>query len=264
MLKPLSNQEIIDRCPAIGSSAPHARVSGRYQMISSLQVIDMLRDHGWFPTSAKEAGVRSADKAGYQKHMIRFQHPDLQVGDEAIEAVLINSHDRSCAYKFFTGVFRFICSNGMIVGDTFEKIAVRHIHLDEADIIEASFKILENAPVVAGSIAHMKQIQLSDRECLAFAEAAQQIVYDAPEEAPFRADRFLYPRRYDDRGKDLWRTLNIVQENIIGGKIRGYNKKTKRHTTTKAVKCIDKDVKLNRALWTLAERMREIKTLARQ
>lgn len=99
----------------------------------------MLREEGWNPVNVQEAGTRKDERKGFQKHLIRFRHPELVIGDEAIEAVLINSHDRSCAYQFLTGVFRFICSNGMIVGDTFERVSVRHVNFNPEEIIEASF-----------------------------------------------------------------------------------------------------------------------------
>ena len=62
----------------------------------------------------------------------------------------------------------------------------------------------------------------------------------------------------DDRAPDLWTTFNRVQENIIKGGVRGRNATGKR-VTTRAVNGIDQDIKLNRALWVLAEEMRKLK-----
>ena len=55
---------------------------------------------------------------------------------------------------------------------------------------------------------------------------------------------------------------NVVQENIIKGGIHGY--RTDDHgricrAKSRGVKAIDQNVKLNRALWTLAEKMAELK-----
>ncbi|MNG31048.1 hypothetical protein D3C84_1167890 [compost metagenome] len=63
------------------------------------------------------------------------------------------------------------------------------------------------------------------------------------------------PRRAEDRASDLWTTFNRVQENTIKGGLRGRNKQGRR-TTTRAVNGIDQDVKLNRALWVLAQALR--------
>jgi hypothetical protein len=73
----------------------------------------------------------------------------------------------------------------------------------------------------------------------------------------------LRPRRFADTSPDLYTTLNVVQENAIRGGLRGVSRQNgrRRAVTTRAVTGIDQDVKLNRALWTLAEEMRKLKTV---
>jgi len=63
--------------------------------------------------------------------------------------------------------------------------------------------------------------------------------------------------------------LNVVQENVIKGGLHGIaittderGRRQRRNVTTRTVNGIDQDVKLNRALWTLAEKMAELKTAA--
>jgi hypothetical protein len=62
------------------------------------------------------------------------------------------------------GVFRFIYSNGMIVGDTFERISVRHIDFNPDEIVEASYEIINNAPMITSNMQEMKAIKLSQSE----------------------------------------------------------------------------------------------------
>lgn len=68
----------------------------------------------------------------------------------------------------------------------------------------------------------------------------------------------LQARRFDDRALDLWTTFSRVQENMIKGGLHGRNGNG-RSMTTRAVTGIDQNVKLNRALWVLAEEMRKLK-----
>ena len=69
----------------------------------------------------------------------------------------------------------------------------------------------------------------------------------------------LQPRRYADNGTDLWKTFNRVQENLTKG-IRGrVDRSTGQRTGSRGIKSIDGDVKLNRALWAMAEKMAELK-----
>lgn len=257
--KTLSNEEILRLAPSAGAIAPYSEVSKRYQLVPTINIVDMLRGEKWNPVNVQEAGTRKDERKGFQKHLIRFRHPELVIGDEAIEAVLINSHDRSCAYQFLTGVFRFICSNGMIVGDTFERVSVRHINFNPEEIIEASYQVIEHAPQIAENVKDMKAISLTESEQTAYAGAALQLVYDEPERFPFRPERLLNKRRSEDYGNSLWKTFNTVQENILKGGIHGFNQVTRKRVTTRAVKSIDRNVKLNKALWTLTEKMMELK-----
>jgi hypothetical protein len=239
-------------------------VSERYRFIPTFEVVKRLQNEGWFPTKAQECRVTNAKNQGYQKHLIRFQRQDLILNGEAIEVVLINSHNRSAAYQLMAGVFRFICSNGMIVGDTFERISVKHMDFNPDEIVEASYEIINNAPKITGNMQEMKGIELNQNEREIFAESAALVLYGEKDAIPFRTERLLTPRRYEDRGKnDLWSTFNTVQENLIKGGIRGLRKDPSgilRSVTTRKIKSIDRDVKLNKALWNLTERMKELKT----
>jgi Domain of unknown function (DUF932) len=78
-----------------------------------------------------------------------------------------------------------------------------------------------------------------------------------------RPDQILAPRRYDDQGKDLWTTFNVAQENVLRGGLSGIQRNPEgrrvRRVSTREIKGIDGNVQLNRALWTLAERLAELK-----
>jgi hypothetical protein len=113
--------------------------------------------------------------------------------------------------------------------------------------------------MVADNVRSFKAIELKEAEQVAFASAVLPILFDDPEKAPIRPERLLHTRRSADTGNDLWSTFNRVQENVMKGGIRGYNREKRRSLTTRAVKSIDKNVKLNKALWTLTEKMAELK-----
>ena len=66
------------------------------------------------------------------------------------------------------------------------------------------------------------------------------------------------PRRFEDRRDDLWTTFNRLQENLVKGGLEGRSRNG-RATRTRPVNGIDQNVKLNRALWVLAEEMRRLK-----
>ena len=86
-------------------------------------------------------------------------------------------------------------------------------------------------------------------------------------DSPVQAAQLLTARRAEDSDRtNLWTNFNVIQENVIRGGLRGVRIDTetnrRRRMTTRGVNGIDQDVKLNRALWTLANRMAELKGVA--
>jgi hypothetical protein len=226
-----------------------------------MKVVEILRDEGWSPVRAEEVQVREDNRIGVQKHLIAFQRQDLVLNGEAIEALVINSHDRSCGYQILLGVYRFVCSNGLITGDTFDSFKVRHLGWTPDEIIGASRKIISSVPALTERIRDFKTITLTQDEQGIFAQAAHQLIYDEPEKSPIRPAALLTSRRHDDETDTLWTTYNNVQENMMKGGLRGITSNGRR-TRTRKVKSIDKNTKLNKALWTLAEKMAELKRAA--
>jgi len=255
----LSNDQIIQYAPSVGATRPHHKVSEKYLFISSLQVINLLRDEGWHPVSARESKTVLKDKSGFQKHIVTFQRENLWISsEEKVELHLTNSHDRSSAYNIFMGIFRLICKNGLMVGTKGLTYSVKHIGFSPDMIAAGSKAIAEHSSAVAEQIGTMRKIELSPKEQLAYATAAHSIRFPNPKKAVIQPAQLLEARRRTDNSSSLWSTFNKVQENVIKGGIIGYKKGKSRKT--REIKSVGKDIKLNKALWVLAEKMREIKT----
>lgn len=262
-MQTLTNQQIIEMVPAIGATRPYYEVSDKYSFVPTIEAVDLIRQAGWLPVSAKSCGVRVAVKEGFQKHMIRFSQEQFNGGkEERIDLVLYNSHDRGSAFSLSAAIWRKICSNGLMVASNLFSFKHRHIGFDYKAFMNSAYKIAEGAGQIQNRVNEFKMIQLTNDERLAFAESALPLIYNEPKVNP---DILLHERRYDDKGKkDLWTTYNVVQENAMKGKRRyqildseGYV----RNKTTRAIKSLDKDIKLNKALWTLTEKMAELKKM---
>ena len=83
--------------------------------------------------------------------------------------------------------------------------------------------------------------------------------YDDPDRpAPITESQILMPRRFEDRRPDLWSVFNRTQENLTKGGLSGRAANGRRQQT-RPVQGIDTDIRLNRALWLLADGMRALK-----
>lgn len=259
----ITNEQIISLASAAGATQPHQDVSKKYSFVPTLDAVDLLRSDGWMPVSARQSGTRKDDLDGFQKHTIRFMKEDLIFsGQERVDLVMVNSHDRGSAFKLMASVWRQVCGNGLMVAAELASFSHKHIGFDPDEFVESAKKIAGHAGEVAEQVEGMKVIELAPNEKGIYAAAAHQLVYDDPEEAPILPSQLLHERRYDDRGNDLWSAFNVIQENILRGGVRGRKRDANnryRRVTTRPVKSIDRDIQLNKALWTLTEKMAELK-----
>ncbi len=255
---PLSNEQIAKVAPSIFAVEKHESRSERYTYIPTGDVLDGLRKEGFSPFMVCQTNCRDDAKRDHTKHMIRLRHAGQIQAQEANEIILLNSHDGSSSYQMLSGVFRFVCSNGMVCGDTLSDIRIRHKGNIVDNVIEGAFRVLEDFELIDGQKESMKSLTLNKNEEAIFARAALSLKYDTElTPAPITETQLLRPRRREDFSSDLWTTFNRVQENLIRGGLRGRSA-TGQVSTTREVKGIDQSIKLNRALWILTEEMRKL------
>jgi hypothetical protein len=183
-----------------------------------------------------------------------------QVGDTTVEAVMRNSHDGTSQYEFSLGPFRLACLNGMMVSEGLvEAIKVRHTGSIIESIIDVTNRLLLSAPKVIDAIKSWKTIDLAPAEARILAEEAHSLRFEEGTPAP-EPEKLLQLRRREDNGSDLWSTFNRIQENVVTGGLKAYNPATRSSRRTRAVTGIAENNKLNKALWSLGEKMYALKT----
>lgn len=272
----LDNYALHAAVPSLFADTAHESRTNRFVPIPTIDVINGLRREGFQPVFAQQARTRVAGKADYTRHLIRLRHASLKADNGDVpEIIITNANDGTSSYNLMAGFFRFLCMNGLFVGDMFETVRVRHTGNAVADVIEGTYSVLDNVPKVLDSVETFKGIALDQSERHAFARLAHMVRFpDAwePDETgrpqldeskvPVTPERLLEARRSGDRGGDLWRTFNVIQENTLRGGQRGIIQGTKgqtRRAKVREVTGIDQKAKMNRALWTLADEMAAMK-----
>lgn len=262
--RPLTNDEIALYAPSVLATEAHESRGDRYAFIPTIKVLDGLRAEGFQPFEVRQTKVKDQGRREHTKHLVRLRHPDaVATKSEWPEIILLNSHDGTSSYQLLAGYFRFVCSNGLIAGDVCNDVRVRHTGNVVDNVIEGSYTVLDNLKQIDSRLDTYKGITLEHNEAVALAEAALTLRYDADAagntQAPITADSLLRARRGADTGRDLWTTFNVVQENMLKGGLRGRST-TGRRTSTREVQGVNENVRLNRALWTLADRLAQLKT----
>ena len=257
-IAPLTNDVMRRFAPSIFAEQAHTSRSDRYAYIPTIHIIEGLRKEGFHPFFVAQSRTRQEDRREYTKHMLRLRHEGTIDSAEAREVILINSHDGSSAYQMTAGVLRFVCMNGLIVGEGVESVKVQHKGNIQDMVIEGAYQVMKQFGPVDERMHEMRATALTAPMAEAYAEAALTLRYDTEAKAaPVTVSQVLRPRRAADNASDLWSTFNRVQENLTRGGL-STTAAHGRRTRSRAVTGIDQNVKLNRALWTLSERMAKL------
>jgi hypothetical protein len=255
----LNEQTLRTQAPSIFASGPMQGVSDRYTFVPTARIVDGLRELDWVPVAAEEQRIRNEARRGYQKHLLRFRRAEqMATLDEwNVELVLLNSHDRGCAYQLHAGIYRRICSNGLVMSEgSFEAIRFRHSKLETDEVVRASFRLLEFVPKVGELVNRFRDRLLNADESLDLARHAVLLSYPSLDASPVEPETLLKARRNEDVSLDLWTALNRVQENLIRGGVSDCKRDRRgRLRSVRALHGIDSKVGLNKQLWGLAEQI---------
>lgn len=281
--KVLSLDEVRNVAPAVFTTVPKETTTDKYLFIPTSRILSRLLDNGFNVVSAKQQGARSATQRGFSKHVLHLIHSsqslDLKAGNEYPLLRIQNSHDAKSSFQLSTGIFRLVCSNGIVMPETeFNSARIIHSVNTDQETLEASFRVIQNHGKELETIEQMKSINLTRDEQLLLADSSKRLVFD--EETISLNDRakinltekILTPRRHEDRATDLWTTFNVIQENAIKGGVRvlkpskngrykmkdGLNERVG-YRRTKGINSIDADKKINIELMTLAQEMVRLK-----
>jgi len=262
----LTMDELKERCSYAFEKAPtNPSVTNLYTHVNTEVVINDLAKLGWYPVDAQQRKSRGG-KTIFSKHQIKFQNEDMYLERENgersyIDIILVNSHDGFTTFRFLVGIFRLICSNGLVIADEqFENIKMRHIGytFDELRnvITESIAKVNEHVGVMNSMVDRtLTQEEKNDLALTAMltrlgvkpgSEEAKKFNYD--EET---IDEILEPKRDEDKGDDLWTVFNVIQEKMISGgfKVALEGKKERK---VRKITSFEKDTRLNQDLFKLA------------
>ncbi|EGJ9797111.1 DUF945 domain-containing protein [Escherichia coli] len=149
----------------------------------------------------------------------------------------------------------FVCQNGCVCGQSLGEVRVPHRGNVVEKVIEGAYEVVGVFDRIEEKRDAMQSLVLPPPARQALAQAALTYRY-GDEHQPVTTADILTPRRREDYGKDLWSAYQTIQENMLKGGISGRSAKGKR-IHTRAIHSIDTDIKLNRALWVMAETMLE-------
>ncbi|HEM7537951.1 TPA: DUF945 domain-containing protein [Enterobacter hormaechei] len=251
--RPLTHEELMQHTPSVFGEDKHVSRSDRYSYIPTITLLENLQREGFQPFFACQSRVRDPERREHTKHLLRLRRAGQINGQHVPEIIILNSHDGASSFQLLPGIFRSVCTNSLVCGQSFGEIRVPHRGDIVGKVVEGAYEILGVFDQVEEKREAMQFLLLPPPAQQAFAKAALNYRF-GEEHQPVNESQVLTPRRYEDRQNDLWTTYQRLQENLLKGGLSGRTVKGKR-THTRAVNGIDGDIKLNRALWVMAEQL---------
>jgi hypothetical protein len=260
-------EELREATPAVFATSPHTDVTAKYNFVPTEQIVKNILSLGWELHSAKQNGP--TDTA---RHMVRFTHPKMGKMDQVIgdnvkpQIILDNSHNRGSSAQIHMGLFRLVCTNGMVtaIPGMYNNVKFRHMGIDLEEIRKVLDEVAEQYKHIGDHVSNMMDITMLQDQKEEF--AIQAIATREPHlfinedgtinmkalTASTNPLEIITPIRGEDEANNLWTVFNVIQERMIKG---GYKRiaSNGRNSTTRGVSSASRNISLNKELWTIAE-----------
>ena len=252
-------------------------LSDHYSFVPTMNVVNDLRELGYEVVDATQVKARKKSTNGYQKHMITLEHPkykldqvnEVEISDGKTETqvtkaeeypqiLLTNSHDGGNAFTLSAGIFRLVCSNGLVI-KTEDYGSARLVHKGYSfeAVQELVKQFEETVDEVLTRITAMKKVQLTKEQQIEFAKQAALLRFKSKSynedniEKVVNIDDLLNVDRKEDAGDGLYEVFNRVQESLINGKYTYLGTKDKPRKA-RPIKNFKQNIEVNSKLSKLA------------
>lgn len=202
-------------------------VSDRYKVINTGQVLNELLSQGFEVETFQAINVRKTKKQGFQAHSIGLSHPELNkvtIEGSVPRLTLHNSYDKSMAFGLNLGIFRFICSNGLMTGSNLMSFNFKHIGDINNQLGQFLNQLMPKVNVLSTQVELLSRVNLDASQQVKLAQEvlSKTLFKDRPNiiKDNMIYNRFLQSRRVEDNNNDAYTVLNRLQENIIKGGIQ--------------------------------------------
>lgn len=195
-------------------------LTSKYNLVATDNILSRLADSAWQVTQSSERQVRKEALQGKQFHVAKLEHADYKIGDDNIQLVVTNSHNGKNSVAFHLGIFRMVCSNGLIAGNALVP-AIRIPHNQKSP--EAAVGLVlsymhSKAEELTKVVQLMKNTSMERVQQEQLARQALLIRgFDPVKINKHSIETILEPNRPEDSDQSIWTVYNTVQESVERG-----------------------------------------------
>jgi len=264
---PVSNLEELQKfVPSAFSKTYHPDRTDRYSFVATDNLVNSLISLGWELHSGKQNGVSK-----FARHVIRFTNPKLgymKLKNDNVkpQIILDNSHNGGSSAQLHMGLFRLVCTNGLVIAmpGLYTNVKFRHMGVKFEELKKLMEIVAEQYTVVGTHISEMQKVLMNavQKEEFAIKAVAQRephmfiqkdgTINTKKVHKITNIPEILSPIRGEDKADNLWSVFNVVQERMIKG---GYNRISEngRQSKTRGITNATRNIAFNKELWEIAE-----------
>jgi hypothetical protein len=261
-----SLDELKGNVPAAFSPKQDPNRSDKYSFVPTHELLALFAKLGWAPYSGKQNG-----KSPFARHIVRLENPefpfmDLKNDKVKPQIILDNSHNGSSSAKVHMGLFRLVCTNGLVVAmpGLYSGVKFRHIGLSFEEVKDLVEETMTHYNVVGEHIGDMAARILTPDEQLGFAVSAYAHrvgarLFDEDGEVliekvlkEMNPDNVIMPLRDADNGDDLWTKFNVIQERMVKGEFDKFATSGRKSHPRQLLNGV-RNIEYNKVLWEVAE-----------
>jgi hypothetical protein len=234
---------------AVMATTRAEHLSDRYVQISTSKIVDAMADRGFVVAQYRHTNARAKNPEHAAHSVVFRREKDLLASKEMTPQIIFaNSHDGSLRAFFVAGIFRFVCANGLVVGNAYGMLRTRHIGVEAETLADNAVVIGDNMQQVVDVMDEWRKIEVNKNVQREYAKLAAQLRFN--DASRFEPDELLRVRRPEDAGDDLWRVFNRVQEATTRGGAAGISA-AGNSVVSRPLNNVRDSINFNATLWDL-------------
>jgi hypothetical protein len=246
---------------AYNTNQKHVERSARYTHVTTKNLGDIFTNHGFDLVKYSQSRVVDKTQESHAKHIVKFRHSSdtLKIGDTKPELIVKNDGLGKGSLKISFGLYRLVCANGLVVGNSFFNFKFNHDKNILTNLDVAIPKILNQSDVLREQVSRLSSLGTTEDQRLELSRAALDIMLQNSNYKIQSIDlnQFLKVRRWDDNKQDAWTVFNRVQENVFRSNVRAIvlnDENIQEYKTIRKVgESSQRAIDINKSLWNASE-----------
>ena len=240
--------------------------SERYHHVTTKDIGDTFERHGFNLVKYGQSKTKNELDQSHAKHLARFRStvPNLKIGDSVPELIIQNDGLGLRSLRISYGLFRLVCSNGLVIGNKLYDIRLNHDKNIMTNLDRVIPELLSSADHLQSLVQDFQAIETTEKQRLDLAYSASlvQIQNSSLNIQNIDLNQYLSVRRWDDNKTDAWTVFNRIQENVFRKQIRALILNEKGDQEFQNLKRVGENsqraLEVNKQLWTSATEVLKI------